>query len=45
MGWSFHSSVKDEVVLPKLLPIEKLEEITGDDLEKEIWQEDNIYAG
>jgi hypothetical protein len=32
-------------VLPKLLPIEKLEEITGDVLEKEIWQEDNIYAG
>ena len=45
MGWSFHNQVKDEDVLPKLLPIEKLEEITGDDLEKEIWQEDNIYAG
>jgi hypothetical protein len=45
MGWSFHSSVKDEIVLPKLLPVEKLEEVTGDNLEKEIWQEDNIYAG
>ena len=45
MGWSFHSFVKDEVVIAKLLPIEKLEEITGDNLEKEIWQEHNIYAG
>ena len=45
LGWSFHYSVKDSDILPKLLPIEKLEEITGDNLEKEIWQEDNIYAG
>jgi len=45
MGWQFHSSVKDEDVIPKLLPIEKLEEITGDNLEEEIWQEGNIYAG
>lgn len=45
MGWSYHSSVKDSDILPKLLPISKLEEMTGDDLEKEIWQENNIYAG
>lgn len=45
MGWKFHSSVKDEDVLPKLQPIEKLEEVTGDNLEKEIWQEGNMYAG
>jgi len=45
MGWSFHSQTKDYDVLPKLLPIEKLEEMTGDNLEKEIWQEGNIYAG
>jgi hypothetical protein len=45
MGWSFHSITKDEDVLPKLLPIEKLEEITGDNLEKEIWTGDNIYSG
>ena len=45
MGWKSHSAVKDEDVIPKLLPIEKLEEITGDNLEKEIWQEGNIYAG
>ena len=45
LGWSFHSSQKDEDVIPKLLKIEKLEEITGDNLEKEIWQEGNIYAG
>ena len=45
MGWNFHSTVKDSDIIPKLLPIEKLEEITGDNLEKEIWQPDNIYAG
>ena len=45
MGWKPHSAVKDEDVIPKLLPIEKLEEMTGDNLEKEIWQENNIYAG
>ena len=45
MGWRAHSATKDEDVIPKLLPIEKLEEITGDNLEKEIWQEGNIYAG
>lgn len=45
MGWNYHSSVKDSDIIPKLLPIEKLEEITGDNLEKEIWQENNIYAG
>lgn len=45
LGWQFHSAVPDENILPKLLPIEKLEEITGDNLEKELWQEGNIYAG
>lgn len=45
MGWSFHSSTKDEDIIPKLQLIEKLEEVTGDNLEKEIWQEGNIYAG
>jgi hypothetical protein len=45
LGWHFHSSQKDSDVIPKLLPIEKLEEVTGDNLEKEIWQEGNIYAG
>lgn len=45
MGWSFHSMDRDEDVIPKLQPIEKLEEVTGDNLEKEIWQEGNIYAG
>ena len=45
MGWKTHSSVKDSDILPKLLPIERLEEITGDNLEEEIWQEHNIYAG
>jgi len=45
LGWSFHHSTKDEDVIPKLLPISKLEEVTGDNLEKEIWQEHNIYAG
>ena len=45
MGWHFHSATKDEDVIPKLLPIEKLEEVTGDNIEKEIWKPDNIYAG
>lgn len=45
IGWRFHYLVKDEDIIPKLLPIEKLEEVTGDNLEKEIWQENNIYAG
>jgi hypothetical protein len=45
LGWNFHGSTKDSDVIPKLLPIDKLEEVTGDDLEKEIWQEGNIYAG
>ena len=45
MGWSFHSQTKDEDVIPKLHPIDILEEMTGDNLEKEIWQEGNIYAG
>jgi hypothetical protein len=45
LGWSFHSSTKDSDVISKLLPIEKLEDITGDNLEKEVWQENNIYAG
>ena len=45
MGWSFHSATKDEDVIPKLQPIEKLKEVTGDDIENEIWQEGNIYAG
>jgi hypothetical protein len=45
MGWNTHSQVKDSDIIPKLQPIEKLEEITGDNLEKEIWQEGNIYAG
>ena len=45
MGWSFHSAVNDKDILPKLQPIEKLEEVTGDNLEKGIWQEYNIYAG
>lgn len=45
LGWQFHSSQKDENVIPKLKPIKMLEEITGDNLEKEIWQENNIYAG
>jgi len=45
MGWKFHFQVKDSDVLPKLHPIEKLEEMTGDNLEKEIWQEGNLYAG
>ena len=45
LGWEFHVSQKDSDVIPQLLPIEKLEEVTGDNLEKEIWQENNIYAG
>jgi len=45
LGWGFHWAQKDSDVIPKLLPIEKLEEVTGDNLEKEIWQEENIYAG
>jgi hypothetical protein len=45
MGWSFHRATKDEDIIPKLFPIERLTEITGDDLEEEIWQEHNIYAG
>jgi len=45
MGWSFHSADKDEDIIPKLLPINKLEEITGDNIEKNIWQSENIYAG
>lgn len=45
LGWSFHSAIKDRDIIPKLQPIEKLEEVTGDNLEKEIWQENNIYAG
>lgn len=45
MGWQYHFSVKDSDILPTLLPIDKLEEVTGDNLEKEIWQEHNIYAG
>ena len=45
MGWNFHYSVKDKDIISKLLPIEKLEEVTGDNLEKGIWQKGNIYAG
>lgn len=45
MGWRAHSYQIRKEVMNKLLPIEKLEEITGDNLEKEIWQKDNIYAG
>ena len=45
LGWQFHNAVSDSDILPKLLPIDKLEKITGDNLEKEIWQENNIYAG
>lgn len=45
MGWQFHSSTKDEDIIPKLQPIEKLEEVTGDNLETKTFSEDNIYAG
>ena len=45
MGWSFHFATKDKDVIPKLIPIKRLEIITGDNLEKKIWQESNIYAG
>ena len=45
LGWSFHSAQKDEDIVPRLQPIEKLEEVTGDNLDKEIWQEGNLYAG
>lgn len=45
MGWSFHSAQKDEDVIETLQPIEKFEEVTGDNLDKEIWSENNIYAG
>lgn len=45
LGWMFHSAVKDSDVIPKLLPIEKLKEVTGDDLKNNKFSEDNIYAG
>ncbi len=45
LGWSFHSSTKDSDIIPKLLPIDKLEEVTGDNIEKRIWNPNNIYAG
>lgn len=45
IGWHFHFADKDEDVIPKLQPIEKLEEITGDNIETNIWQEGNMYAG
>lgn len=45
LGWSFHLTQKDEDVIPRLQPIEKFEEVTGDNLEKEIWQENNLYTG
>ena len=42
LGWQFHSSVKDKDVIPKLLPIEKLEEVTGDNLEKYLFVNNKI---
>jgi len=45
LGWRPCSFQIRENIMKKLLPVEKLEEITGDNLEKEIWQEHNIYAG
>ncbi len=45
LGWSFHSAQRDEDIIANLQTIDKLEEVTGDNLEEEIWQEGNIYAG
>ena len=45
LGWSFHSQDKDEDIIKLLHPIEKLEEITGDNLKTKTFSEDNIYAG
>jgi len=45
MGWSFHSIDKDEDIIKLLHPIEKLEEMTGDNLETKTFSGDNIYAG
>lgn len=45
LGWSFHSSQKDEDVEQELQPIRKLKEVTGDDLEKWEFTGLNIYAG
>lgn len=45
LGWSFHSQQKDEDVIKLLHPIEKLEEMTGDNLETQTFTGDNIYAG
>lgn len=45
LGWSFHSQDKDEDIIKLLHPIEKLEEMTGDNLETKTFSEDNIYAG
>jgi len=45
LGWSFHLSEKDSDIIPELLPIEDLEKITGDNIERSEFSEFNIYAG
>lgn len=45
LGWSFRRSKTDEDILPKLHKIEKLKEVTGDDLEAWTFNPNNIYAG
>lgn len=45
LGWSFHSSQADKDIIPQLHTIDKLEEMTGDNIEKDQWTPGNIYAG
>jgi len=45
LGWKFHSQQPDSEVLKQLQPIEKLPEITGDDMGARIFNPNNIYAG
>jgi len=45
LGWSFHLSQKDSDVIKELQPIDKLEGLTGDNLEAKVFTEHNIYAG
>jgi len=45
LGWKFHSQQSDAEVLPHLHPIEKLPEITGDNLVERKFNPRSMYAG
>ena len=45
LGWVNHQPKNDKRILDKLIPIQRLEEFTGDDIEKNQFDEYNLYAG